>query len=199
MKFSTLALTGLIAAASAIPLDGDHDGTCIVPTDPTADLDSGKIIGTATTVTTLPTGTAAVNKFLGIPYAAPPKRFEKPVTPEPWASNLALVTQKYAPACMQQFNYPESTRQFTIMAFNSPPPVESENCLFLNVFAPTSEAPEGGFPILFWIYGGGLQFGSAGQPAYDGSYMAGFEDVIVVTINYRTNSTYSPNPVPSSV
>ena len=40
---------------------------------------------------------------------------------------------------------------------------------------------------MFWIYGGALQFGNAGQPAYDGSYLASFEDVIVVSFNYRTN------------
>jgi len=39
------------------------------------------------------------------------------------------------------------------------------------------------------IYGGGLQFGNAGQPAYDGSWFASYEDVIVVTVNYRTNGT----------
>ena len=37
------------------------------------------------------------------------------------------------------------------------------------------------------IYGGGLQFGNAGQPAYDGSWFASYEDVVVVTVNYRTN------------
>jgi len=41
--------------------------------------------------------------------------------------------------------------------------------------------------VLFWIYGGSLQFGNAGQPGYDGSSFAAFQDVIVVTTNYRTN------------
>jgi acetylcholinesterase len=40
---------------------------------------------------------------------------------------------------------------------------------------------------MFWVYGGSLEFGNAGQPAYDGSGFAAFEEVIVVTINYRTN------------
>ena len=189
MRFATfLALAG---SALAIPLDGNHDGSCVVPTDPTAVIDSGKIIGTATS---LPDAPSEVNKFLGIPYAKPPQRFAKPEKPEAWADNLALVTQKYSPSCFQQFNYPNPGRAFTIASFSSPSPVESENCLFLNVFAPAGEAPEGGRPVLFWIYGGGLQFGNAGQPAYDGSYLAGFEDVVVVTINYRTNSTF-PMPV----
>lgn len=40
---------------------------------------------------------------------------------------------------------------------------------------------------MFWIYGGSLQFGTAGMPAYDGSHIASAEDVVVVTTNYRTN------------
>lgn len=40
---------------------------------------------------------------------------------------------------------------------------------------------------MYWIYGGSLQFGNAGQGAYDGSWFAANEDVVVVTVNYRTN------------
>lgn len=43
---------------------------------------------------------------------------------------------------------------------------------------------------MFWIYGGSLEFGNAGQPTYDGSAFASYEDVIVVTTNYRTNGTF---------
>lgn len=32
-----------------------------------------------------------------------------------------------------------------------------------------------------------MQFGNAGQDTYDGSVFASYEDVIVVTTNYRTN------------
>ena len=81
------------------------------------------------------------------------------------------------------------------MVFNNPggpPPVESEDCLYLNVFAPASPPPPGGRAVLFWIHGGGLQFGTGGLPAYDGSSFASYEDVIVVTINYRTNGKFCP-------
>lgn len=40
---------------------------------------------------------------------------------------------------------------------------------------------------MFWIYGGALQFGNAGQAAYDGSSFAAYQDVIIVSANYRTN------------
>ena len=44
-----------------------------------------------------------------------------------------------------------------------PPPVESEDCLYLNVFAPSTPAPAGGRAVLFWIFGGDLQFGEGGK------------------------------------
>ena len=68
-----------------------------------------------------------------------------------------------------------------------PPPVESEDCLYLNIFAPSTTPPAGGRTVMFWIYGGSLQFGYAGDVAYDGSSFAANQDVIVVTTNYRIN------------
>jgi carboxylesterase type B len=63
-------------------------------------------------------------------------------------------------------------------------PGESEDCLYLNVYAPATGA---GKPVMFWIYGGGLEFGTAGQYIYDGSSLASNQDVVVVSANYRTN------------
>jgi carboxylesterase type B len=88
---------------------------------------------------------------------------------------------------------PLSSSQFTQAVFNNPPPEESEDCLYLNVYAPATPAGGNGRAVMFWIYGGSLQFGNAGQDTYDGSIFAAYEDVIVVTTNYRTNGilTYS--------
>lgn len=65
--------------------------------------------------------------------------------------------------------------------------MESEDCLYLNVYAPSTASESGGRAVMFWIYGGSLQFGNAMQPLYDGSAFAAYQDVIVVTANYRTN------------
>jgi carboxylesterase type B len=71
----------------------------IEPGSPTARIDSGKIIGTSTT---LPSATAIVNKFLGIPFAdSPPERFSPPRRPSRWIR--PLDTTEYKPACIQQF------------------------------------------------------------------------------------------------
>lgn len=89
---------------------------------------------------------------------------------------------------------PLASYEFVTEVFNTPAPPESEDCLYLNVFAPsTPYKGEGGRAVLFWIYGGSLQFGYAGLPAYDGSSFAANQDVIVVTTAYRTNGmTFRP-------
>lgn len=67
---------------------------------PTVTLASGVVIGTTTT---LPSATAAVNKFLGVPFAAsPPERFSPPTAAQPFTTPYMATTIK--PACIQQFN-----------------------------------------------------------------------------------------------
>jgi len=41
---------------------------------------------------------------------------------------------------------------------------------------------------MIWIYGGSLAFGSSSIPFYDGSSFAAYENVIMVSFNYRLNS-----------
>ncbi|KAF2396625.1 Carboxylesterase [Trichodelitschia bisporula] len=151
---------------------------------PTVSLDSGSIAGTTTTV---PKGSATVDveKYLGVPFAAPPERFRAPKEPRRWRGTRDA--KAYKPACIQQF-VSGPNREFTMSVFNNPAPPESEDCLYLNVYAPANRMRNGrGRAVLFWIYGGGLQFGSASMPGYDGSYLAANQDVVVVTANYRTN------------
>jgi hypothetical protein len=72
----------------------------IEPGAPTAKIDSGIIIGTSTS---LPSATAVVQKFLGIPFAdSPPERFSPPSKPGQWYQ--PLDTTEVKPACIQQFN-----------------------------------------------------------------------------------------------
>ncbi|KAL8792142.1 MAG: hypothetical protein Q9195_005238 [Heterodermia aff. obscurata] len=150
---------------------------------PTITLASGPLVGTQTI---LPSATAAVNKFLGIPFAlSPPERFAPPQSPKPWSSPLNVTEWK--PACIQEFVYPAATRNFVMQYFNNPPLQESEDCLYLNVYAPATPAPDEGRTVMFWLFGGGLVSGNAGNPSYDGSSFAAYQDVIIVAPNYRTN------------
>lgn len=60
----------------------------------------------------------------------------------------------------------------------------SEDCLFLNVFAPEGAGPESNLPVLYWIHGGAYVNGGGSVPWYDGARLAA-RGHVVVTINYR--------------
>ncbi|XP_041273042.1 fatty acyl-CoA hydrolase precursor, medium chain-like [Onychostruthus taczanowskii] len=59
----------------------------------------------------------------------------------------------------------------------------SEDCLYLNVYTPVSTGKQEKLPVMVWIHGGGLVFGAGSS--YDGSALAAFDNVVVVTIQYR--------------
>lgn len=61
---------------------------------------------------------------------------------------------------------------------------QSEDCLNLNIYAPAKAASEGlRLPVMVYIHGESFEWNS-GNP-YDGSVLASFADVVVVTLNYR--------------
>jgi para-nitrobenzyl esterase len=111
----------------------------------------------------------AADEYLGIPYAAPPVgplRWRPPQPPAPW-HGIRQATQ-FAPHCAQPAGV--FGRAST-----------SENCLYLNVFAPAGHRG-GGLPVMVWIHGGGFVGGESDD--YDPSGLVA-DGVIVVTINYR--------------
>jgi para-nitrobenzyl esterase len=62
-------------------------------------------------------------------------------------------------------------------------PSQSEDCLYLNVWAP-ADAAQGSLPVMVWFNGGGFERGSGADAANDGTRMAA-QGVIVVSFNYR--------------
>ncbi|MGB8602497.1 MAG: carboxylesterase family protein [Rhizomicrobium sp.] len=113
-----------------------------------------------------------VETFFGIPYAAPPVgdlRWKEPAPPKPWKGVRPAAS--FGPACRQ-----------TVDWIKEP---QSEDCLFLNIWAPRTPAPKGkAYPVMVWFHGGGLFGGSGSQPGYDGAKLTR-QGVILVTINYR--------------
>jgi para-nitrobenzyl esterase len=110
--------------------------------------------------------------WMGLRYAAAPVgelRWRAPVAAQPW-TEIADAT-KPGPICPQ----PKSPIPLGLGT------TSSEDCLFLNVWAPSGAA---GKPVMVWVHGGAYIFGSGTQPLYDGRALAG-EDVVVVTLNYR--------------
>ncbi|KAF7591741.1 hypothetical protein BBP40_001185 [Aspergillus hancockii] len=140
----------------------------------TAIINSGPIVRTTNS---LPSSTAAVRKHLGVAFAAQPVRFSSPEPVERWT--------KWEPSCIQQIN--QATIEF-LGTMDIPPPAngESEDCLNLNNFTSVS-APAGSKAVFVWFYGGAYINGATSAPLYDGSSFAAKQDVVIVTVNYRTN------------
>jgi carboxylesterase type B len=166
----------------------ERDTSPTTGSTPSATIDSGVIIGA---VTNYSKSNVQVNQFLGIPFAQPPignLRFSPPQKPNNWTH--PLNTNRLPPSCIQDFGNRTSVREFQMTLFDSPPPPngESEDCLYLNVYVPVNDKEcNESKSVLFWIYGGGYDFGSGSLPLYDGTSFAANQDIIVVTFNYRTN------------
>ena len=59
----------------------------------------------------------------------------------------------------------------------------SEDCLFLNIFAPSNATALSKLPVMYFIQGGG--FGSNSNANFNGGELANFGNIVVVQINYR--------------
>jgi para-nitrobenzyl esterase len=113
---------------------------------------------------------AGVNVFRKVPFAAPPVgplRFRPPQPVRSWAKPLHAEGQ--VPDCIQFGRFPST--------------LQSEDCLYLNVFVPATAKPGARLPVMAWIFGGGLTVNGINN--FDGSALAREGQVIVVTINYR--------------
>jgi para-nitrobenzyl esterase len=112
-------------------------------------------------------------KFLGLPYAAPPLRelrFAPPAPPAKW--NGVRVADRQSPACLQ-FE-PTGVREEQTL---------SEDCLYLDVYRPRDAKPASRLPVMVWFHGGGNTQGTG--VIYGGGTMATKTDTIIVTVNYR--------------
>jgi para-nitrobenzyl esterase len=118
--------------------------------------------------------------WLGIPYATPPLDRLRWMAPLPPASREGdLLALDYSPPCVQLWG------PLAGVPGDSGDVVGSEDCLYLNIWAPADQSTEenGNLPVMFWIHGGGNTIGSANT--YPAGRLAGGERVVVVTINYR--------------
>ncbi len=127
--------------------------------------------------------------FKGIPYAKAPigdLRWKPPVETDPWEGTLEAT--EFGRICPQVLPDPETPwgkgyyKEF--YCYPEYVPEMSEDCLYLNVWAP-DQIPEGEkLPVAFWIHGGGFGGGYSSEIEFDGAEYCK-KGVILVTINYR--------------
>ncbi|KAM6949501.1 acetylcholinesterase [Aplochiton taeniatus] len=164
-----LLLLGLLAGPAASQSDGEL----------TVSTRAGRVHGTRMP---LP-DRGHVTAFLGVPFAEPPvgkRRFRPAEAKRPWTG--VHEAHGYSSACFQfvDTSYPG----FQGSEMWNPNREMSEDCLYLNVWVPTSPRAHN-LTVMVWIYGGGFYSGSSSLDVYDGRYLAYSETVIVVSMNYR--------------
>ena len=133
-------------------------------------IDSGAIAGKVLA--------SGVKAYLGIPFAAPPVRelrWREPQPVKPWKG--VYHADRKMPECMQVLR-PHNINHY----FGEEP--TSEDCLYMNVWAPPSAKAGAKLPVIVFIYGGGGTIGSSGMANYDGEQVAK-RGAVFVNFNYR--------------
>ncbi len=142
---------------------------------PAANADPDHVVAVTDKGPVMGLRTETMNKFLGVPYAAPPVGTLRWQPPQPAARwhGLRDATQ-FANHC------PQGASPFGL-------PSLTEDCLYLNVYTPADHKgwyreDHDGYPVMVWIHGGALVVGESDD--YDPTKLVD-QDVVVVTLNYR--------------
>ena len=131
------------------------------------------------------TGTLA---WKGVPFARPPVgalRWKAPADPEPWSAPRPAGVN--APACVQTgrlYSPGASNGHDATIGSRLGKTVGAEDCLSLNIWAPSARAA-GPRPVIVWVHGGSNITGYTADPVYDGRTLAKSQDVVVVSLAYR--------------
>ena len=124
--------------------------------------------------------------YKGVPFAAPPVgelRGKAPQPARPWEG--ILQADHFPPAAIQD-PFPKDDPVYYKEFYADGDPEFSEDCLYLNVWAPASTVgrPESKAPVAVWIHGGAFSHGYSYEMERDGEEWAR-RGVILVTIPYR--------------
>ncbi|XP_049648530.1 LOW QUALITY PROTEIN: neuroligin-2 [Accipiter gentilis] len=133
-----------------------------------------------------------VQAFLGVPYAAPPlgpRRWAPPEAPAAWGGVRDATA--FAPACPQNLRGGPPPLMLPLWlsdnleAAGAYVAAQSEDCLYLNLYVPTEDdiRDSGKKPVMLFLHGGSYMEGTGNM--FDGSVLAAYGNVIVVTMNYR--------------
>ena len=173
---ASVVLRSAPAAAAAAPATAVPTGPA-----PVLEVNGETLVGVASP-------TPGVDAYLGIPFAAPPTgelRWRAPVDFQ--GRGGRREASAFAPACMQSPRildwYRGMAERFGASRDIFPDLAVSEDCLYLNVWAPRERRDEP-LPVLVFFHGGSNRSGWSFEPNYHGHRLAA-EGVAVVTIAYR--------------
>jgi para-nitrobenzyl esterase len=123
--------------------------------------------------------------FKGVPYGqntGGENRWLPAKPPEPWKDEYPALT--YGANCPQRLH--EWTSQEQVFLQDWDDGWQSEDMLKLNIWTPSLT---GSRAVMFYIHGGGFEFGSAYElPSHEGANMARYHDVVQVSVNHRLNA-----------
>ena len=130
-----------------------------------------------------------VDIYLGIQYGTA-ERFKNPEPmPESTSVQRCYIWGPVAPqpATFADAGTPNAYGFLTPTGGRCADMVGNEQCLYLNIWAPTGAAEaEEPLPVFFFVHGGGLTSGASSELAgYDGEAFAKRENVIFVSVNHR--------------
>ncbi|KAK4560706.1 hypothetical protein LTR86_005284 [Recurvomyces mirabilis] len=134
--------------------------------------------------------TAGINYFRGIQYAANPTgslRWQKPRPIEAnnnFDSSKVYNATQIAPACYQSQPFSVYVDPTDPTAFIHTPQGQSENCLILDVLAPTHPVSTR-LPVMVQIHGGGYTQGNAQSYPGDAMVNSSNGNMIYISIQYR--------------
>jgi para-nitrobenzyl esterase len=155
----------LVIAIIAVPLLTQTVDTPIAPVQTEGGLIAGKV---------LPSG---VRAWFGIPFAKAPTQDLRWKPPQPIRWTGVWNADRKMPECIQVLRPHDINHYFGEEA-------TSEDCLYLNIWAPASSNANSRLPVIVFIYGGGGTIGSSGSALYAGETMAK-RGAVFVNFNYR--------------
>ncbi|KAJ3592711.1 hypothetical protein NHX12_007838, partial [Muraenolepis orangiensis] len=159
-----------------------HSRSCLCPPPgdqsvPVISTAQGRIRGL---LTPLPSDLLGpVIQYLGVPYARAPtgdRRFQAPEPPLPWPG-IRNVTQ-FAPVC------PQSLDERSVLGDMMPSWLTANLDIAATYLTHQNIHEEGGQrPVMVYVHGGSYTEGTGNM--MDGSVLASYGNVIVITLNYR--------------
>jgi len=162
-----LAASALLSlAANGLPLPTVKPA--IGPIETGSGLVAGKVLD------------SGVRAWFGVPFAQSPVRELRWREPQPIHWDGVYNADRFAPMCMQSMRGSAINHYFGHEGI-------SEDCLYLNVWAPPGSSAGDELPVVVWIYGGGFGVGSAGMSMYYGESLAQ-KGAVYVSIAYRVGA-----------